>query len=73
MAFAKGLTDMEVEREIERLRSDENVKLAKLEERVRYKRRQVLYNLRQYEKKGMALAAAGITEDILRGMDEEEE
>lgn len=72
MAFAKGLSDAEVEREIERLRADEHVKLAKLEERVRYKRRQVLYNLRQYEKKGKELAAAGITDEILRGMDEEE-
>lgn len=73
MAFGKGLTDAEVEREIERLRCDENVKLAKLEERVRYKRRQVLYTLRLYEKKGRELAAAGITADILRGLEEERE
>ena len=66
------MTDMEVELEIERLKNSEYVKLAKLEERIRYKRRQYLYCLRGYEKKGRALAASGITEEILRGMDEEE-
>ena len=55
------LTDAEVEREIERLERSELVQLARKEERVRYARRQRLYTLRSYEKKGRELAAAGIT------------
>lgn len=59
------LTDEEFEREIERLRNDYNVKLAKKEEAIRYKRRQYLYTLRVYEKKVKELAAAGITMEML--------
>lgn len=59
------LTDEEVEREIERLKNDYNVKLAKKEEAIRYKRRQYLYTLRVYEKKVKELAAAGITMEML--------
>ena len=58
--------------EIERLQNSPLVKLARKEERVRYKRRQLLYSLRVYEKKGKALEAAGITLDMLNGMDSEE-
>lgn len=67
---ADWLTDEQVEEEIARLKSDEYVKLAKEEERIRYRRRQYLYQLRQYQKKGKELAAAGITVEILRAMDE---
>lgn len=63
-------TDEEVEAEIERLRKNEFVKLAKKEERLRYKRRQYLYTLRCYEKKGRELAAAGITMEMLEHYDE---
>lgn len=59
------LTDEEVEREIERLKNDYNVKLAKKEEAIRYKRRQYLYTLRVYEKKVKELAATGITMEML--------
>lgn len=59
------LTDEEVEREIEKLQNSPLVKLAKKEERIRYKRRQYLYGLRQYEKKGKELKKAGITMEIL--------
>lgn len=59
------LTDEEVEREIERLKNDYNVKLAKKEEAIRYMRRQYLYTLRVYENKGKELAAAGITMEML--------
>ena len=59
------MTDEAVEAEIERLRNDPNVALARREERIRYRRRQLLYQLRMYEKKGKALAAAGITMDLL--------
>ena len=63
-------TDEEVEAEIERLRKNEFVKLAKKEERLRYKRRQYLYTLRCYEKKGRELAASGITMEMLEHYDE---
>lgn len=65
------LTDEEVEAEIERLKDSEYVKLAKKEERVRYRRRQLLYQLRMYEKKGRDLAASGITMEILDRAEEE--
>lgn len=66
------LTDEQVEAEIERLRKDPNVALARKEERIRYRRRQLLYQLRNYEKKGKALAAAGITLEFLDDMGMEE-
>ena len=67
------LTDDAVEAEIERLRKDPNVALARKEERIRYRRRQLLYQLRNYEKKGKALAAAGITIDMLDDLGMEDE
>lgn len=66
------LTDAQVEREIERLQESEMVKLARREQRIRYQRRQVLYNLRSLEKRGKELAAAGITLDMLDCMVDEE-
>ena len=72
MAFEKSyLTDEQVEREIERLRNSPMVALARKEERVRYKRRQVLYTLRALEKKGKQLQAAGITMEVLDDLDDE--
>lgn len=72
MAFEKSyLTDDQVEREIERLRKSPMVALARKEERIRYKRRQVLYTLRALEKKGKQLQAAGITMEVLDGLDDE--
>ena len=65
------LTDEQVEREIERLRKSPLVALARKEERIRYKRRQTLYNLRNLEKKGKQLQAAGITMEVLQGLDDE--
>lgn len=67
------LTDAQVEQEIARLRKSEHVALAKREERVRYARRQLLYNLRSLEKKGRELEASGITMDVLNGLEREEE
>ena len=60
-----GLTDEEVEREIERLNASPAVALARREQRLKYKRRQYLYQLRDLEKKGIALLAAGITREVL--------
>ena len=59
------LTDEEVEREIERLNESEAVALARREARLKYKRRQYLYQLRDLEKKGKALLASGITREVL--------
>ena len=70
------LTDEEVEREIERLNASEAVALARREARLKYKRRQYLYQLRDLEKKGKALLKAGITREVLdalyKNSDEEE-
>lgn len=60
-----GLTDEQVEKEIERLNNSEAVALARHEQRLRYRRRQYLYQLRDYEKKGKALIEAGITREML--------
>lgn len=68
----KFLTDEEVEQEIERLRQSTHVALAQREQRIRYQRRQTLYNLRALEKKGRALEEAGITMDVLNGMNGDE-
>ena len=57
------LTDTEVEREIEVLRTSPMVQLARKEERLKYKRRQALYQLRNLEKRGCQLAEKGITMD----------
>lgn len=65
------LTDEEVEQEIERLRLSPDVALARKEQRIRYQRRQFLYTLRNLEKKGKALAAAGITMEMLQELGEE--
>lgn len=62
------LTDEQVEREIERLKASPNVILAKKEEYVRNRRRQYLYTLRTYEKKGKELKKAGLTIEILDSM-----
>ena len=68
MARRDYLTDEQVEREIERLLDSDLVKLAKREEYVRNRRRQYLYSLRSYEKKGKELAESGITMKVLESM-----
>ena len=57
------LTDEQVEIEIKRLSKSEDVKLARKEQRLKYKRRQQLYTLRDLEKRGKKLAEQGITLD----------
>lgn len=59
----KFLTDAQVEEEIARLSKSPYVKLARQQERIKYQRRQFLYNLRDLEKKGKALYEQGITDD----------
>lgn len=63
-----GLTDAQVEQEIKRLNASEAVALARREARLKYRRRQRLYTLRDLEKKGQALMAAGITREVLDAM-----
>lgn len=67
------LTDEQVEAEIERLKASEAVKLAKYEERLKCRRRQYLYQLRSFEKKGKDMMAAGMTKEILDAIYNNEE
>lgn len=62
------LTDEAVEEEIARLQASPLVKLARKEEAIRYRRRQYMYCLRQYEKKGRALEADGVTMESLEAL-----
>ena len=57
------LTDEQVEMEISRLLNSDAVQLAKREIRIKYKRRQYMYQLRNMEKRGKQLKAEGITLD----------
>lgn len=58
-------TDESVEAEIARLQKSPLVALARKEERIRNRRRQYMYALRQYEKKGRQLKAEGVTMEAL--------
>ena len=62
------LTDTQVEAEIARLQQSDFVKLARKELRLKYKRRQALYQLRNLEKRGVQLYEAGITMENLEAM-----
>ena len=62
------LSDFEVEQEIERLRTSPMVQLAKKEQRILYKRRQYMYQLRSMEKRGKQLVKKGITIDNIETM-----
>lgn len=73
MARDYGLTDEQVEQEIERLRQSPLVALARREQRIRYRRRQFLYQLRDLEKKGRALEQAGINMEVLNALSELED
>ena len=63
------ISDEMVEDEILRLQNSPLVKLARREEAIRNRRRQYMYQLRMYEKKGKALQAQGITLEELEEMD----
>ena len=67
------MTDAEVEIEIERLKESDTVKLAQKERQYLYRRRQYMYTLRWYEKRGKELMAAGVTEkDFVDSADSDE-
>ena len=75
MATNKWLTDEEVEKEIEELKKSPHVKLARKELRLKYKRRQKLYELRNLEKRGKHLEVEGVTLENIENLmfaDEEE-
>lgn len=58
-----------MEQEIERLNESEAVRLARLEQRIKNRRRQYMYQLRGYEKRGRQLLREGVTEEKLRKLD----
>ena len=62
------MSDEMVEDEILRLQNSPLVKLARREEAIRNRRRQYMYTLRMYEKKGKQLEAQGITLEELEEM-----
>jgi len=59
----KGLTDEQVEAEIERLKQSSAYKLARAEQAYKNKRRQTMYNMRWMEKHGKKLMEAGYTQE----------
>lgn len=70
----KGLTDAEVEIEIRQIYDSEAYKLARAEIRYRQKRRELLYNLRFYQKRGLELMKQGYTlENFKEKIDAEED
>ena len=62
------MSDEMVEEEILRLQNSPLVKLARREEAIRNRRRQYMYQLRMYEKKGRDLEAQGVTMQELEEM-----
>lgn len=67
----ENMTDEQVEQEIERLSESPYVALARKEQRIRNRRRQLLYTLRSLERKGKELSASGITMEILEKLGKE--
>jgi hypothetical protein len=55
------MSDEMVDEEILRLQGSYHVKLARREEAIRNRKRNYMYQLRMYEKKGKALEAQGVT------------
>ena len=64
MANEKWLSDEMVEEEIARLTQSPYVRLARAEQRIKYKRRQYLYQLRDLEKRGKKLESEGFNPDV---------
>lgn len=69
----RDMTDADVAIEIERLKDSEAVRLARVEQRYKYRQRQCLYQLRWLEKRGKELMARGVTENSFRCPDDEEQ
>lgn len=73
MARQTFLTDEMVEAEIRRLTESKYVKLARAEQRMKYRKRQYLYTLRQLEKRGKQLDAEGYDLESIEAIAYEEE
>lgn len=54
-------TDEQVEQEIERLLKTDEVRLARRENQLKYKRRQYMWSLQYMEARGKQLASEGVT------------
>ena len=67
------LTDEQVEQEIERLNQSDAAHLFIQEQRIKYKRRQYLYQLRCHEKRGKQLIRDGVKMEQLELMEKEME
>ena len=65
---SKAITDAEVEIEIARLRSTEEVRLAEKEIRIKNKRRWYLSQLRWLEKRGKQLKEMGVTSENMESV-----
>ena len=63
------IPDDRIDAEIERLNNSEAVKLARREQRINYRKRQYLYQLRWYEKRGLELMKNGVTMETLDILD----
>ena len=63
MAHEKWISDEMVEEEIARLTQSPYVRLARAEQRLKYQRRQYLYQLRNLEKRGKVLESEGFNAD----------
>ena len=59
----KKWTDEQVDKEINRLKDSEFVKLAKKEQQIKNRRRQYMWGLQYMEARGKQLASDGITFD----------
>lgn len=64
------LTIEELDHEIARLSSSEEVKIARKEQQIRTMKQQHLFSLQSFAKRGRELMDAGITMDDLREMEE---
>lgn len=62
------LTNDSFREEVERLKASPHVKLARKEQRLKYKQRQFLYTLRNLEKRGKILEANGFTLENMEAM-----
>ena len=69
MAHKNYIPDDQLDAEIDLLTHSDAVKLARLEQRIAYKKRQYLYQLRCYEKRGLQLMENGVTMELLDMMD----
>lgn len=68
----ENLSAEQVEAEIAALRDSKYVRLAQYEQRMRNRRRQYLYQLRWFEKKGQELAKNGVTFESLSALESQE-